>query len=99
LKIRNMSTVQKSKTNVKQAEKASPAKAKKQNLPEFPLNRTNYILMGVGVLLMIIGYVLMYGKEDIYSFSKVSLSVIFVMAGFVVEIFAIMKRPKSVKAE
>lgn len=83
----------------KQPEKSVPLKAKKQNQPLFPMDRDNFILMGIGVLLMIIGYIFMYGDKDIFSFRKLSLSVIFVLGGFLFEIFAIMKKPKEKKTE
>ena len=50
--------------------------------------------MLAGLLIIIIGFVLMYGKEDIYDFRKTTLAPIVVILGFVIEIFAIMKKPK-----
>jgi hypothetical protein len=37
----------------------------------------------------------MYGKEDIYDFRKTTLAPIVVIAGFVIQIVAIMKKSKS----
>jgi len=101
LKIQHMNakTNLKSKVAVKQPEKAFQPKTRKQNQPLFPLNKENFILMGIGLLLMLIGYIFMYGEEDIFSFRKLSLSVIFILGGFVFEIYAIMKKPKNKKAE
>ena len=61
---------------------------------QFIFNKTNYKLMLAGLLTIIIGFVLMYGKEDIYDFRKTTLAPIVVILGFVIEIFAIMKKPK-----
>ena len=61
----------------------------------FALGRDNYILMAIGAVFMIIGYFLMAGTENIFSFTKTSLSVIFVIFGFLFEIYAIMKKPKE----
>lgn len=83
------------------AKKARASKAGKGNNPkiEFPLQKENYILMAIGFGIVLIGFILMAGDENIYSFRKISLSVIFVMAGFLFEIYAIMKKPKEVKQE
>jgi hypothetical protein len=51
--------------------------------------------MLAGLFTIIIGFVLMYGKEDIYDFRKTTLAPIVVILGFVIEIFAIMKKPKK----
>jgi hypothetical protein len=37
----------------------------------------------------------MIGKEDIYSFTKITLAPIIIMAGYLVELVAILYRPKS----
>jgi hypothetical protein len=51
--------------------------------------------MLIGIAVIIIGFVLMYGKEDIYDFRKTTLAPIVVIAGFVIEVFAILKKPSS----
>ena len=62
---------------------------------EFVFAKENYMLMLIGLAVIVIGFVLMYGKEDIYDFRKITLAPIVVIAGFVIEIFAIMKKPKA----
>lgn len=89
----------KQKQAQKQPEKNVPVKAKKQNQPLFPMEKENFILMGIGILMMIIGYIFMYGDKDIFSFRKLSLSVIFILGGFLFEIYAIMKKPREKKTE
>lgn len=61
----------------------------------FVFGPQNYKLMLVGLAVIVIGFVLMYGKEDIYDFRKITLAPIVVLAGFVIEIFAIMRKPKT----
>lgn len=58
-------------------------------------SKKNYTLMLVGLGLIALGNILMIGNEDIYSFTKITLAPILVMAGFLVEIYAIMFRPKK----
>ena len=76
----------------KPADKAAAQRKTEQN---FVFNRQNYMLMIAGLVLIVAGFGLMYGKEDIFSTTKVTIAPIVVMAGFVLEIFAIMKKPAS----
>ena len=73
---------------------------KNQSQP-MPLTKKNYILMLVGALIIVLGFVLMSGggehtatefDESIFSFRRITLAPIVVVAGFVFEIYAIMKR-------
>jgi len=71
---------------------------------EFALSKENYILMAVGFAIIILGFILMIGgksndpnvfNEEIYGFQRITLAPIVVLAGFIFEIYAIMKKPKS----
>lgn len=66
-----------------------------------PFSRKNYLLMLVGVIIIVVGFVLMSGggehtvtdfDESIFSFRRITLAPIVVIAGFAFEIYAIMKR-------
>lgn len=71
----------------------------------FIFDKTNYIIMVVGVIVILIGFALMSGgattdpdifpENELYSFRRITLAPIVVMAGFAIEIFAILKRPKN----
>jgi hypothetical protein len=71
----------------------------------FTFRKENYILLLVGVALVLIGFLLMAGGgsddpkvfngEELFSFRRITLAPITVIAGYVVVIFAIMKKPKS----
>jgi len=78
---------------------------------QFVFGKDNYKLMIIGLAVIVLGFVLMYGKtDDIFSTSeglrnasfsfsthiKITLAPIVVLTGFVIEIIAIMKRPKPV---
>ncbi|NNC94284.1 MAG: DUF3098 domain-containing protein [Chitinophagales bacterium] len=77
----------------------------KNHSNKFMMGRNNYLIMLVGLILLAIGFALMAGggtddpsifpKEEIYSFRRISLSVIVIMIGFGIQIFAIMRKPKS----
>jgi ABC-type Mn2+/Zn2+ transport system permease subunit len=58
-------------------------------------SKKNYTLMLIGLGLIAVGNILMIGNEDIYSFTKITLAPVLIMAGFVLEIYAIMFRPKK----
>lgn len=66
-----------------------------------PLTKRNYMLMLVGALIIVLGFVLMSGggehtvtefDESIFSFRRITLAPVVVIAGFVVVGVAIMKR-------
>jgi hypothetical protein len=70
----------------------------------FAFGRENYILMIIGLVLLAAGFLLMIGgnskdpnvfSDEIFSFRRITLAPILVLAGYVVEIFAIMKTPKD----
>jgi hypothetical protein len=63
---------------------------------DFVFGKDNYILMLAGVLVIIIGFTLMSGKENILEdATKVTVAPIVILIGFVIEIFAIMKAKKD----
>lgn len=80
---------------------------KKNTLPEaeFALGKENYYLLIIGFVIIIIGFLLMAGgksenpnvfnKDEIFSFRRITLAPIVVLFGFIFEIFAIMKKPKT----
>ena len=76
---------------------------KKEKL-NFALGRENYKLLAIGFAIIITGFLLMLGgksenpnefSEDIFSFRRITLAPIVVLAGFIFEIWAIMKKPKD----
>ncbi len=74
----------------------------------FALTRENYKLLAIGFAIIVLGFILMLGgkstdpskfNNDIFSFRRITLAPIIVLAGFAFEIWAIMKRPKDSKKE
>ena len=61
----------------------------------FIFEKQNYVLMAVSVAVIIIGFVMMSGTEDIYSTLKITVAPIVVLIGFIIGIVAIMKKPKA----
>jgi hypothetical protein len=74
----------------------------------FALGRENYKLLAIGFGIIIIGFLLMLGgksdspdkfSDNIFSFRRITLAPIVVLAGFIFEIWAIMKKPKVTDKE
>ena len=57
--------------------------------------KINYQLMIASIIVLIIGFFLMSGTTDIYSFTKITIAPIVVVAGFALGFVAILKKPKS----
>ena len=55
----------------------------------------NYTLTGASILVLVIGFALMSGTEDIYNSTKLTVAPIVVFLGFVMGIVAIFYRKKS----
>ncbi len=71
---------------------------------DLAFGKENYILMLAGLAFIVVGFILMTGggsndpnvfSEEIFSFRRITLAPIIVITGFVIEIFAIMKKPKD----
>lgn len=63
----------------------------------FVFGKLNYQLLLASITVVILGFILMYGKEDIYSFTKITLAPIIVVAGFALGFVAILKDPNKKK--
>lgn len=59
--------------------------------------KTNYILMIIGLALLVIGYLVMAMEDSEYGFGTLGLTVgpLILVIGFIVEFFAILYRPKE----
>jgi membrane-bound ClpP family serine protease len=72
--------------------------------PGFAFHKENYLFLIAGIVLIVVGFLLMLGggsddpkvfSEALFDFRRLTLAPILILAGFIVEIYAIMKRPKS----
>ena len=73
---------------------------------QFALSKENYILLAIGFVIILIGFLLMMGgrsndpnvfNEEIFSFRRIVLAPLVVLFGFLFEIYAIMKKPSQDK--
>ena len=67
-------------------------------------DRVNYILLVVGMVIVVIGFILMSGggstdtayNPDIFSARRIKVAPVICLAGFVSMIYAVMRKPKEV---
>ncbi len=67
--------------------------------------KDNYIWMLIGIAVMALGFFLMAGgknsdvkvfdDKEVYSTTRITIAPLLIIAGLVIEIFAIMKKPKE----
>ncbi|MCX7744217.1 MAG: DUF3098 domain-containing protein [Flavobacteriales bacterium] len=82
-------------------DKSAPTNTGPLNSGAFPLGKKNFLLLGVGIIVIIIGFLLMQGggsadpnefNPEIFSFRRITLAPIVVLLGFAINIVAIMKK-------
>jgi drug/metabolite transporter (DMT)-like permease len=84
------------------------AKKKTDSKKQFAFSKENYKLLIIGVVIIVVGYLLMVGggaespdqfNPEIFSFRRITLAPLVVLAGFIFVIYAIMKKPKESQEE
>ncbi len=81
------------------SKKQQTSKFSKKKEFSFPLERENFIIIGLGVLLLVIGYILM-SQNSVDGFMPTVVAPILLVAGYCVVIpYGILKKPKSEIAE
>ncbi|WP_378186294.1 DUF3098 domain-containing protein [Aquimarina sp. W85] len=78
----------------------------KKHASEFVFKKKNYIMMGIGLGVIALGFILMAGggsddpnyfNPDIYNFRRIRLAPTIVLIGFVIEAYAILLNPSKKK--
>jgi hypothetical protein len=80
---------------------------KKEPVRQGLFGKENYMMMLGGLIIMAIGFFLMAGGKsadpnvfddnEVYSTTRITIAPLLIIAGFVIEIFAIMRRPKELQ--
>ena len=68
---------------------------------KFAFDKTNFILLGVGMLIIILGFLLMTGsgstegyfEPDIFSVRRIKVAPVVCLFGFVFMIYGILRKP------
>lgn len=77
---------------------------KEKYKPYFIFERKNFVVMGIGLGIIVLGFLLMVGggsddpnvfNPDIYSWRRIRLAPILVLIGFGVEVYAILLNPSK----
>ena len=71
---------------------------------KFAFDKTNFILLGIGMAVVIIGFLLMTGpastpttfEPDIFSVRRIKVAPVVCLLGFVFMIYAVLRKPKAV---
>ena len=83
------------------SEKINQSQSKATKEQPMPLTKKNYVMMLVGALIIILGFVLMSGggehtvtefDESIFSFRRITLAPILIVGGFAFEVYALLKK-------
>lgn len=84
--------------------KQQEIEAKKNYDPHFIFERKNYVLMGIGLGVIALGFILMAGggvddptvfNPEIFNWRRIRLAPTLVIIGFVIEIYAILFNPEE----
>lgn len=80
----------------------SKPKPVEEKSTEFAFGKENYRLLLIGIVIIAIGFILMIGggsdnpavfNEKIFSPRRITIAPVLILIGYVIEIFAIMKKP------
>lgn len=72
---------------------------------DFAFGRMNYILLGIGMLVVVLGFILMGGDSstteaynpDIFSARRIKVAPVVCLVGFLSMIYAVVYKPKEKK--
>ncbi len=79
-------------------------KNEEQPKPDFLFYKINYKILLIGLAVIALGFILMYGggsddpkvfSEDIFNFRRIRLAPTTVLIGFGITIYSILKNPKK----
>ena len=73
------------------------------NKEKFAFDKTNFILLAIGMVVVIVGFLLMTGpsstpanfEPDIFSVRRIKVAPVVCLLGFVFIIYAVVRKPKD----
>lgn len=81
-----------------QVKKQSTNKVGTASKATFVFKKENYQLFILSIVVVAIGFILMIGTEDLYSFTKITVAPFVVVLGFALGFVAILYKPKPAKS-
>ena len=75
------------------AQKNTPVKETHEE--PFVFQKSNYMMLVLSIVIVILGFIIMAGDTDIYSPGKIVIAPIIVLIGFAIGFIAILKKPSQ----
>lgn len=72
------------------------AKRRKKSQKPMAFTALNYKILGIGVLLIAVGFTVMRLENEVYGFISLYIAPVVILAGYVVVAISILKRDKEV---
>lgn len=74
---------------------------------KFAFDKTNFLLLGIGMLVVIVGFLLMSGpsstmthfEPDIFSARRIKVAPVVCLLGFLFMIYAVLRKPNDVHTD
>lgn len=85
-----------SSSSARRAARRRPAAGAPEGAPVF--TKRNYVLLGIGLALIIVGYVLMRAENEVDGPLSLFVAPILLLAGYLEVIYAILWRPRRESA-
>ena len=83
---------------------AAPVKEVPSRVTPSIFSKENYLWMAIGAAVITLGMFLLAGgksedpnvfnKDEVYSTTRITIAPILILAGFIIEVYAIFKKPK-----
>lgn len=70
-------------------------KSQQEQKASFVFGKRNYQFFLLSIAVVSLGFILMMGTEDIYSFTKITLAPLVVVLGFALGVVSILIKPKN----
>ncbi len=70
-------------------------RTKREALYGMPLQKENYLFIGIGFAVILLGYLIIGIERNVDGFLSLNLSPILIIGGFVWIIYAVLYKPKS----
>jgi hypothetical protein len=83
------------KKKEREKKRALAERAKREALYGMPLQKENYIFIGIGFAVILVGYLLIGIERDVDGFLSLNVSPFLIIGGFLWIIYAVLYKPKS----
>jgi uncharacterized membrane protein HdeD (DUF308 family) len=85
--------------NLIMSKRTNSVKQASMSPKEMLFSKQNYLLVGIGVALIVVGFFMMYMENEIDGFISLYIAPVLIMAGFGEIVYAIMKKSSSENQE